>query len=889
MAIVEAEHQRFLEHLAATDTPANVQRFAELVHQNIDALAEVGSVRRARSARLAPIVIEGMKTPLQTRQVAASAGQVTQQRAFRLARLQVGPFRGFMTPETFDLSRDITLVYGPNGSGKTSFCEALEYAMLGAVGEAKAKRIDQKLYCDNARVKNHAAPQLAGVTAQGTPFRILPNETDFRFCFIEKNRLDDFARIAAKTPGDQKLLIATLFGIEQFANFVRGFNSELDNNLTLLGPKGQDLARKKITVAASTQIVQQFELKKVALNEAALNVAVAFDPTKSFKELRSWLRGTGEQPGQLAIVKAELDKPRAKVFDVTEVGLQTFIDEVKSIGKQLVPIRTKLQQRASEVSFSQLYKAVNALANGAGECPACRTPLDQVTVNPFERATAGIAQLKELGDLQEQEVKLKEQLADQVSRLLIAMHASVNAANNVAPDEVAAANLPDLPNETSGKWMAVWMDEDDRAFKALLQLLSRVEEADKAARDLEAKRIKLMAERERLQDLQTDFTRLEGRFEALKKDLSTAKIAIEAFETQNKKLLEEVETEKLMVAHHEVVKAAYDAYFAKLRGYLDVLPAQLVKGLGEQAKELYNAFNRGDHLNDQLLTLSLLLAENEKIQVELAGAPGQKFDALHIFSEGHVRCLGLAILLAKNLDQGCQVVIFDDVVNAIDDEHRDGIWRTFLGEGRLDGKQIILTSHAEEFLTRIQQELGAKKAAEIGRYHFLPHLGEYHLRVDTEPPSKNYLLLAQEALSNHQKRDALRNARAALESLTDRIWKWLGKIGDGELDLTLNRPGAPVGLYNKCGKLLSALKKQQLAAAYPAAGGMITGLNGLLGVGGQSIEWRSLNKGTHDETRDHEFDIATVRAIVVSLTTLDAALQSPSKPNPLHGGAVMLR
>lgn len=886
MATIEAEHHRFLEHLAAAGTPANVQRFAELVHQNLDALAEVGSARRARSSRLAPIAIEGMRTPLQTTQAAIAAGQIAQQ-AFRLAVLQVGPFRGFMASETFDLGRDITLVYGPNGSGKTSFCEALEFAMLGAIGEAKAKRIDQKLYCNNARVKKHVAPQLTGITPQGNPFRIQPNESDFRFCFIEKNRLDDFARIAAKTPGDQKLLIATLFGVEQFANFVLGFNSELDGNLMLVGPKSQDLAQKKIAVAASTQVVQQFELKKAALKEKALHVAAAFDPTKPFKELRAWLRGTEEQPGRLAVVKAALDKPRAKVFDVTVIGLQTSIEMVKSVGRQLGQIRITLQKRASEVSFSQLYNAVNALANGAVECPACRTPLDQVTVNPFERATAGIAQLKELGDLQEKEGKLKEQFADQVSKLLMAMHTAVNAAKNVARDEVAVANLPDLPDETSRKWMAAWMDENDRAFKALFQLLSHVEQADKAARDSEAKRTKLVAERERLQDLQTAFARLEGAFETLNKDLATAKLAIETFDVQNKKLLEEVEAEKLVVKHHEGVKAAYDAYLAKLRGYLDVLPAQLVRGLGEQAKDLYNAFNRGDHPNDQLLTLSLPLAENDKIEVELAGAPGQRFDALHIFSEGHVRCLGLAILLAKNLDQGCQVVIFDDVVNAIDDEHRDGIWRTFLGEGRLDGKQVILTSHAEEFLLRIQQELGAKKAAEIGRYDFLPHLGEYRLRVDTAPPSKNYVLLAQEAASKHQKRDALRNARAALESLTDRIWKWLGKFGDGELDLKLNRPGAPVELYNKCGKLLSALKKQQLGITYPAAEGMMTGLSGLLGVGGQSIEWMSLNKGTHDETRDHEFDIATVRTIVGCLTTLDTALQTPPKPNPPHGKAAI--
>ena len=878
MATVEAEHQRFLEHLAAEDAPANVRRFAELVHQNLEVLADVGSVRRARSVRLASIVIEGMRMPLQTSQVAVFAAQMTQQ-VFRLSELKVGPFRGFMTPETFDLSRNITLVYGPNGSGKTSFCEALEYAMLGAVGEAKAKRIDQKLYCDNARVKNHATPQLSGATPQGKPFRINANETDFRFCFIEKNRLDDFARIAAKTPGDQKLLIATLFGIEQFSNFVRGFNSELDGNLTLVGPKAHDLVQKKIAVAASTQVVQQFESKKATLNDEARQAAGAFDPTKSFTELRTWLVGTEEEPGRLTVVKAELDKPRAKVFDVTAAGLQAFIDGVKNLGIQLGTIRTTLQKRANEVSFSQLYNAVNALAESASECPACRTPLDQVTVNPFERATAGIAQLKELGDLQEKAAKLKEQLADQVSRLLMAMLAAVNAAKTVAPDEVGEADLPDLPDAPSGKWMAAWMDEDDRAFRALLKLLSYVEAADKTARDMEAKRTKLVAERERLFGLQTEFTRLEGRFESLKKDLSTAKIAIEAFETQNRKLLDEVEAEKLIVKHHEVVKAAYDTYLAKLRSYLDVLPAQLVKGLCEQAKELYNAFNRGDHANDQILTLSLPLTENEKILVELAGAPGQKFDALHVFSEGHIRCLGLAILLAKNLDQGCQVVIFDDVVNAIDDEHRDGIWRTFLGEGRLDGKQVILTSHAEEFLTRIQQELGAKKAADISRYHFLPHLGEYHLRVDTAPPSKNYVLLAREAASNYQKRDALRHARAALESLTDRIWKWLAKNADGELDLKLNRPGAPVELHNKCGKLLSALKRQQLALTYPAAGEMVIGLNGLLGIGGLSIEWTYLNKGTHDETRDHEFDIATVTTIVGCLSLLDTALQIPPKAN----------
>ncbi len=46
----------------------------------------------------------------------------------------------------------------------------------------------------------------------------------------------------------------------------------------------------------------------------------------------------------------------------------------------------------------------------------------------------------------------------------------------------------------------------------------------------------------------------------------------------------------------------------------------------------------------------------------------------------------------------------------------------------------------------------------------------------------------------------------------------------------------------------------------------------LLGVAGGSIEWGYLNSGVHDAQRDHEFDRATVRTIVESVTALDAAL-----------------
>jgi hypothetical protein len=166
--------------------------------------------------------------------------------------------------------------------------------------------------------------------------------------------------------------------------------------------------------------------------------------------------------------------------------------------------------------------------------------------------------------------------------------------------------------------------------------------------------------------------------------------------------------------------------------------------------------------------------------------------------------------------------------------------------------------------------LGAQRAAMIKRYKFLPHSGEHQLRVDSDPPARNYVLLSQQALANDEKREALRQARPALESLTDRLWTWLGRRSDGRIELKLAGPRSPWELNNKCTRLRSAVDR--IGAQHAGATDVVAALTRLLGVGAGSIEWGYLNSGVHDAQRDHEFDRATVRVIVESVTALDSAL-----------------
>jgi hypothetical protein len=46
----------------------------------------------------------------------------------------------------------------------------------------------------------------------------------------------------------------------------------------------------------------------------------------------------------------------------------------------------------------------------------------------------------------------------------------------------------------------------------------------------------------------------------------------------------------------------------------------------------------------------------------------------------------------------------------------------------------------------------------------------------------------------------------------------------------------------------------------------------LLGINGDSREWRYLNKGTHEEADRAEFDRQSVQQIVAALEQLDAAV-----------------
>lgn len=58
----------------------------------------------------------------------------------RLSSMRVDAFRGISDPIEFDLTSPITLVFAPNGTGKTTLCEAAEWLLTGQVERLRDKK-----------------------------------------------------------------------------------------------------------------------------------------------------------------------------------------------------------------------------------------------------------------------------------------------------------------------------------------------------------------------------------------------------------------------------------------------------------------------------------------------------------------------------------------------------------------------------------------------------------------------------------------------------------------------------------------------------------------------------------------------------------------------------
>ncbi|PMY43903.1 AAA family ATPase, partial [Pseudomonas sp. FW305-53] len=209
--------------------------------------------------------------------------------------------------------------------------------------------------------------------------------------------------------------------------------------------------------------------------------------------------------------------------------------------------------------------------------------------------------------------------------------------------------------------------------------------------------------------LEERVTQLKEIDELLKLQFDRKKLAISEFKVANDQMADLVKQKAVLFndavdnsQFNQLLKdleAEYRTLYRDLLDYKLELEKARITGIEAKAAEYYRAINNHDDDHEQIASLTFD-RQADSYRIKITSVDGSFLDAFAVLSEGHLRALGLSILLAMAEKNNFPLIVFDDVVNAIDTDHRSNIIDLFFSDAYLRRIQMVVTTHDRLFWER---------------------------------------------------------------------------------------------------------------------------------------------------------------------------------------------
>jgi len=781
----------------------------------------------------------------------------------KLNVLEVDAFRGFSVSRTFNLDKQYVFLYGPNGSGKSSFSEALEYGLLGIIEEAEANKIKLSTYIKNTATKKGKKPAITCTYEDGSEDEAIIDYDAYRFAFVEKNRIADFSHISVLNSKNQNERIAALFGLSAFNEFVQGFTTNFDEKyLTISSVTEKLFEEKKLSRDSKEKQLQESKdeldrikdllveeitkLKKQEITEVDSALDYLDNPTT----------------GVLTVKIAERDKQYVTPIPVEHI--ENFINYILKLQKNLKTVnenRNKLSDMALQVNYKNLYEIISELEETTS-CPACGTDLAIAERNPYEYAKEQLKTFTEIELIQKKINDVAQNARENIREILdfILGNQEFFKLLQIKTDNMVSVELEDIRMyvDTVSKWFEFC--EELKEFDKIVAR-NKIEEYNKVANksnsEYDQQVAELSAVRNALMTLKTQMNEKEQIIKRCQKE-------IKEFDEQSEDTIKKIQAEKRICEFNVKIIEAYNKIIGSLVNYNNELPRQIAQDLEQKIVDYYNTINQDDADFEKIEELILPDATSDKMYITFAD--GNTSEALQVLSEGHIKILGLSILLAKAVHDNLNFIIFDDIVNAIDDDHRNGVADLLMNHVDFANTQIILSTHGDQFIFKLQDKLGQKRVKENAIvYKFIPadSLEERGVIVEYSD-SKTPLMAAEEKYNKNETKDAASKCRQAMECVAYNLWNLIAKSSDAMISVGMRSPKSLPdlssivdGLIKKTGKIKG-----------------MEDINAELKSLKEPGNWRVLNKGTHYEDEQKEFERTDVKCVYDHLVKLDDMIRN---------------
>jgi predicted ATPase len=585
--------------------------------------------------------------------------------------ITVQGFRGIGEEKSIDLNPGpgLTLVVGRNGSGKSSFAEALEVLLTGDNKRWSEKRL--QVWKEGWRNLHHPHPALVEaelyVDGKKGTVRVL------REWLSGEDAFDD-AKVTVKSSGSADAELSTL-GWEQPLRAYRPFLSYNELGGLLEGGNADIYD----SVAPILGIEELGETQKVLANARLARERAVKESRKALdlhlKRLQQLVdEASDERASQvLGILSArapDLESARAIVEGVDAGHVDTEIDLLRRLSSLQVPPENAIEEAIKKLASSDA--ALKQLGGTHADAAARRKALLEAVVlahNPHDDAcpvcgTEGVLG-KEWRDSCMREIRKLQEEAESVQLAERAVLEAVRASHTLMsspPEFLSAANEIAIGASTLSQVWKEWqegiaLDDPTSLVPHIKRLGSALQDA--AQEVIEASTDELKAREDRWRPVAND----------LRSWIDEAIIA----------RTEASEVPSLKKAEAWLQRATVEIRSSKFE------PIQ------EQQKAIWEVLRQQSSV--ELMKVELQGARTTRkvvIDVAVDGAPGA---ALGVMSQGEIHALALSLFLprATSEESPFRFLVIDDPVQAMDPSRVDGLARVL--ENAAKTHQVVVFTH----------------------------------------------------------------------------------------------------------------------------------------------------------------------------------------------------
>jgi DNA repair exonuclease SbcCD ATPase subunit len=598
----------------------------------------------------------------------------------RIKEICLSWFRGAADPIALDLHSKSIVVYGENGSGKSSFVDAIEYVLrsgkIGHLSHEYSGRHQEK------GVINTHAPK-----GSKTELRIgfkdgseLKTEIKRNGSFVSDGdetaamstweyqrtvlRQDELANFISETKGDKYSALLPLLGLHQMeiaAENLRQLAKSVEQQLKLKEMKASltEITRKRRAIfgsATGDQILKKIDELHTKYCEIA---AAMTDPLSLCEEIETALSSR--------IKSFSVEQKRHLILkDIAESELKENAQAIRSAGLKLAGevepfISEKLDVLESAGTFADRLEDKEQVT-----CPACGRRISAEDFRTHVKLEKG--RLQKTIETFDRLKGARGTLCDTIKSLKSDFRkADLKTWRDELAEKALAGNLEYLDGLNAEAFRTSC--GEDKLEEIEDNLLPLIRSAASAAKKGPEEVSQLSADKETI-----------GTCKAL---------------SEGKKLSKTVKSAEALISFLNEVERT-------VRDNIRLRSTQVIKEISEDVRRMWSILHPGEAIED--VKLYLPEQTDKAIDIGLRFYGVEQDSPRLTLSEGHRNSLGLCIFLAmaKREADKDRPLVLDDVVVSFDRSHRGMI--VGLLEKEFGGRQIIIMTHDREWYVELRQQ-----------------------------------------------------------------------------------------------------------------------------------------------------------------------------------------